>query len=248
MLALGIKDTSQIFNNDEEKEAVISRIFKIFGKTDVNPERREQKFGILPGDWSRSLSNPVHVKKIQDKLTENVKTEKSVDMADMFNNFMVSKMVLIHHDGAPYLMFKFLVTFNCLISSYLYVYLAAFRLVDSTLQDDPNILLFSLVLVFEMLFTLDIIAKFMLTYENPETRVKVVDLGTISKNYFFNKFLWDFIPLMPLQIFKMYRNRNTLFYLIKLIRLYQGFKILDIPKLMGIIKKLYRDHSEEMIQ
>mgnify|MGYP000276800207 FL=1 len=54
-------------------------------------------------------------------------------MGEMLNNFMVSKMVLIHHDGAPYLMFKFLVTFNCLLSSYLYVYLAAFRLVDSTL-------------------------------------------------------------------------------------------------------------------
>jgi hypothetical protein len=105
-------------------------------------------------------------------------------------------------------------------------------------------LLFSLVVIFELLFALDIIVKFMLTFEDPETHIKVIDLGVISKNYFFDRFIWDFIPLLPLQIFPMYRNRNTLFYLIKLIRLYKGFKILDIPKLMGIIKKIHRDHSE----
>ena len=68
-----------------------------------------------------------------EKKTNEKLEEKSTDMCEMLNNFMVSKMVLIHHDGAPYLMFKFLVTFICLLSSYLYVYLAAFRLVDSTL-------------------------------------------------------------------------------------------------------------------
>ena len=46
----------------------------------------------------------------------------------------------------------------------------------------------------------------------------------------------------------MNKGRGALFYLIKLIRLYKGFKIFDIPRLMKIIKIGYKERSQKMIE
>lgn len=72
-------------------------------------------------------------------------------------NFM--EMFTIDHQGAFYLLWNFMVTIACLVSSYMYVALAAFR------TDDALIV----TLVFEGIFVIDIIINFMLSYERNDT-------------------------------------------------------------------------------
>ena len=46
--------------------------------------------------------------------------------------------------------------------------------------------------------------------------------------------------MLPLQILELYNNRNSLFYIIKIVRINKGFKILDEHVIMQSIKQMYK--------
>lgn len=58
-------------------------------------------------------------------------------------------------------------------------------------------------------------------------------------------FLFDFIPIIPLQGIELIRHRERLFYLIKVVRFYKGFKVLKVSALMEQIKKYFDDYLIE---
>ena len=55
----------------------------------------------------------------------------------------------------------------------------------------------------------------------------VRNLKKIAINYIQTDFKMDFIPLIPMQLISLPRNRGRLFYLVKIVRLLKGLKILD---------------------
>lgn len=67
-------------------------------------------------------------------------------------------------------------------------------------------------------------------------------------NYLQGEFIWDFIPLIPLQFLRLVNNRDRLFFLIKCLRLRRGFAILDVTKLMGSIKNFFNRRLEYNIE
>ena len=53
--------------------------------------------------------------------------------------------------------------------------------------------------------------------------------------------------MIPLHLFKMEKNRHTLFYLIKLIRLLKGFEILDVGVMMKYIKIYFFNQLQKLV-
>ena len=66
----------------------------------------------------------------------------------------------------------------------------------------------------------------------------------IAKHYLKNDFIWDFIPLIPLQLFKLKNRRERLFFLIKIYRLKKGFKLFDVSKILKAFKKRNNEYLE----
>lgn len=158
-------------------------------------------------------------------------------------NFL--EMFTINHQGARYLIWNFFVTICCLVSSYIYVAMAAFRTSD---RDYPSIIALSI--IFEAVFVLDIIINFMLSYERNDTAAETIEwniLKTFTK-YLTTNFYKDFIPVIPFQLMNLPNNRNTLFLLIKLLRLFKGFRILDEHVIMKKIKNIYKERSIAKIE
>lgn len=75
----------------------------------------------------------------------------------------------------------------------------------------------------------------------PGEKLPITDPARTITRYITTDFVYDFIPLIPLQIVPLDRNRQYIFYLLKMIRLKKGFKILEVPAMMEKIKKYYQD-------
>ena len=69
-------------------------------------------------------------------------------------------------------------------------------------------------------------------------------VSKISMNYFHTFFLIDLIPLIPLQYIEMIDARAKLFYMIKILRLEKGFRLLNISRFMRVINKTYFSYLE----
>lgn len=82
---------------------------------------------------------------------------------------------------------------------------------------------------------LQFLKEFKPSAEKPPVR----EIAKTAMNYFYNGFAMDFIPLIPFFAIKMKRNRQQLFYIIKMIRLVKGFDLFDVPSMMTKIKFFY---------
>jgi hypothetical protein len=67
-------------------------------------------------------------------------------------------------------------------------------------------------------------------------------------HYLKTEFFWDFIPILPFQLLTLPRRRENLFFLIKLLRLRKGFKILDVTKLKGYFKYVINSRMERRLE
>jgi hypothetical protein len=57
------------------------------------------------------------------------------------------------------------------------------------------------------------------------------------KNYVTSWFLYDLITLIPLQYMKLKNNRERLFYLIKVTRVFKGYKLFNVSQIMSNYKE-----------
>jgi hypothetical protein len=62
------------------------------------------------------------------------------------------------------------------------------------------------------------------------------DLLKIASHYYAGSFWWDLVPLLPFHLLKMNRNRNHLFFILKVFRIRRSITALDPEKLLIIIK------------
>lgn len=66
-------------------------------------------------------------------------------------------------------------------------------------------------------------------------------------NYLHNGFAMDVIPLIPFYSVDLKRNRQSLFYIIKMIRLIKGFTIFDVPSMMEKVNHYYAEKLNKII-
>ena len=90
--------------------------------------------------------------------------------------------------------------------------------------------------VFESLFFIHMILQFFKEIKLGYTSKPIRRVHLIAKHYLKNEFIWDLIPLIPLQLIKLKNNRVRLFFLIKIYRLKKGFKLFDVQKILKSFK------------
>ena len=124
--------------------------------------------------------------------------------------FSLSEFIVVDHKGLKYLLIKFFVTFCSLTSSYMYAYLAAFRLgtnmsVADVAEDvgsdevvqETDVLLYSLMILLQMVFGFHLVLQYFLSFDDGKSSKPQTNLTKIFNNYFYGNFILDFIPLIP---------------------------------------------------
>jgi hypothetical protein len=115
-------------------------------------------------------------------------------------------MLTIDHEGVYYLAFNFFVTLCCLLSSFMYLMFAAFRIShienldyhDKLVEGEMTYYQISvLILCFECIFGIQMITKFMLSYTRDTDLKKISDLKLTWRNYLATDFIYDFLPILP---------------------------------------------------
>ena len=111
-----------------------------------------------------------------------------------FNCFDVLGLLVIDHQGRSYMIFNIITSICCLVSAYIYAFIAAHRVGE----DDPMVIVCNI--IFETVFTLDIATNFLLSFTNvgSGSDFPVRDVVKIAKRYFKGRFFWDLLPIIPL--------------------------------------------------
>lgn len=151
----------------------------------------------------------------------------------------VSKIIQVDHESGSYIVFNFIVTFFNLFSTLFYIYCAAFRVeifYDGKHYDSSSYQMFVVSIIFETFFAMNILINFVLTYTDEKHQRKVTKPYKIYKNYLEGNFILDFIPFIPLNLIQLKNDRHTLFYLIKIIRLYNCFKLFNVGVMIQTIR------------
>ena len=104
-----------------------------------------------------------------------------------------SQLFIISLENSWYKVFNMVVTLCCLFSSYIYAYIAAFRL-----HEDLNESILSSQYIFETIFLLHMILQFFLEFCPESTNVPVIDLKKIAVHYLEGEFKGDMIAILPL--------------------------------------------------
>jgi hypothetical protein len=150
----------------------------------------------------------------------------------------------------------------CLASSYFYLWLATFgedqkgatcypdmSKAERAQFDKDGATTLQMVLAFEIIFLISIITKFLTDYRPDGETEHVKSLTKISSRYLHGDFLSDFIPLIPLTyIFKNYFCQAKLFYIIKTVRVLNGFKLFNVGNIFQNIKVLSQTRMERLIK
>ena len=98
-------------------------------------------------------------------------------------------------DNPVYQCWKIFVVLTCIVSSYIYASVAAFKIPDS---DSP---IHYVNLSFEVIFMIDMCVQFVLEYKPEDQFNKVRDIAKISKRYIKTRFLFDSLAIVPFHIF-----------------------------------------------
>ena len=74
------------------------------------------------------------------------------------------------------------------------------------------------------------------------------DVSKTSNNYLSNGFKGDIIPLIPFQFLPMYRNRQYLFYAIKLYRITKGLQLYNVQVMTDAMKDYWQEVIVERLE
>ena len=101
---------------------------------------------------------------------------------------------------------------------------------------------------YEAIFFISICLKFLYEYKIEDAEQPPVrDISKIGIRYLKGEFIYDFIPFIPLPEINM-GGYERLFYLIKIMRLVNGFKVFSVPAIMEKINYFARKKLEDMIE
>ena len=98
-------------------------------------------------------------------------------------------------DNPIYQFWKIFVVLTCIVSSYIYASVAAFKI------PDQNSAINYVIIAFEVIFVIDMGVQFVLEYKPEDQYNKVRDITKISKRYFKTRFLFDSLAIVPFHIF-----------------------------------------------
>ena len=152
-------------------------------------------------------------------------------MTQYFNFGALLRLIIINHKGYLYRLWYILITITKTLSAFYYAYLAAFK---DTHKENLNI-----VNILELLFLIDCLIHFILTYStNPldHSSAVVDDISKIGENYAKGDFIYDLVPLLPFQFLEISRHREAYFYILKVMRLSSSLSYFNVGRLMSIIK------------
>ena len=79
----------------------------------------------------------------------------------------------------------------------------------------------------EILFLVDMFVRFITSIDNPTDPnflEPIRDISKTSSAYLRGNFLEHLIPLVPLQLLKLTRNRANLLYILKIVRIKRGIE------------------------
>jgi hypothetical protein len=147
----------------------------------------------------------------------------------------------------------------CLTSSYVYIWLATFGegcaekdLVNGVCTENSpdGSIIMKVSLGFELVFAFSILTRFLTDYTPDGETEAVKSLSKISARYLHSDFVWDLLPLIPLPIFfkNVLKSYAKLLYMIKCIRIINGFKLFNVSLMLSSIKKFSQERMREMIK
>jgi len=177
--------------------------------------REDYEYGV---EMSKMSSARKLIEEGKGRMNELLESYQDRGVADCF---------IISQKNKPYQLFEMFVSIICLISSFNYAYLAAFRMHDQLKTSISGLWLF-----YETMFFIDIVLQFLKEFKSETTNLPVRDLEKIAWNYLENGFVTDFIAIIPLQILELKSKRENLFFLIKLIRLEKGLRLFNVTDIM----------------
>ena len=138
----------------------------------------------------------------------------------------ISQLFIIDHRGAFSIFWTGVDTALCLLSSYIYMWFGAFNDAES---HDLHV---TATVCFEVTFLLLMLKKFLTSYSNQGEAKPVRNLHQIAMRYLQGEFIRDLIPLLPVTfIFDGERRMVKLLYVIKVVRVLNGFKVFDTHKI-----------------
>ena len=129
------------------------------------------------------------------------------------------------------------------MSSYIYLYIA--------MNADHKTPLFgsastdAIINSMELVYVIDICAKFCLAYTPIGKTVSIRELSKTSKHYLETRFIWDLIPTIPLQLLNLNHHFHYKLLLIKVMRLKRGLEVFDVS---SIIKYVSKRHFKIIIE
>ena len=147
-----------------------------------------------------------------------------------------------------YQSWKIINSFLSFASCFTYAYMGAFL---DVMSPESRQTCFVIDLVYTLTFVLDIIIHFFVAYEDPALSEPVKCLRLIAMNYLKGMFCIDFISSVPLYWFvnSFLETKNAkLLFLLKIVRLYKGFKILNHQQLMKEVKQYYNKKLLNLIK
>ena len=131
----------------------------------------------------------------------------------------------------------------CIVSSYIYVWIATFG--EGSEQSNFHYVH----LFFEVFFSFSILQRFLTDYTNEGESEPVHNLLKIVRRYFYSwSFVLDFIPIIPFHIiFHNIGRQAKLFFLLKILRMIKGLSFFNVTLLFNAIKKGLQNRLENRI-
>lgn len=128
------------------------------------------------------------------------------------------------------------IIFLDIFSGLIYLYLASFRTIG--VRDPPAVLQTKLNISYgiECCFLFDMILMFFKEFTPEDTTKPVTSFQEITEHYVQNQLIIDIIPIIPLQLLTLHRQRERLFYLLKFQRLFRGMKVYSRSSVMKFFK------------
>ena len=121
----------------------------------------------------------------------------------------------------------------CLLSPYIYAYFALHG------HEEGERTAVWATICFECVFVIAIFKNFITEYTPDGEIIPEKDIMKIAERYFWNEFLIDSIPTIPITfILDMSSTKyGRIFYLVKVIRLAKGLKIYNVQQIMDYLKE-----------
>ena len=145
------------------------------------------------------------------------------------------EFIIISHTNYFYGLWSVIHTICCLFSSYFYAFMAAFG------QPEPDTPLYKLDWFFEIVFYISFLLCFLVDFVPEGGSRPVRNFRSIAIRYLKGGFIMDFLPIIPFVQMIDLGGREKHFYIIRILRLVAGFKILNVRKIMDRITAIIRD-------